>query len=134
MGGVNPGAKAGFFGGAAYGLVMFVFVALSLTVAIPLGELSRLIGSMTGISIPEPALMALVAIGAAVVLVITIVLGILFGLLYNWLCEKVDHEWRAPIALLVGSLLGLLLGLTTNVPLNRAAILAVTIIYPLLNS
>lgn len=129
MGEVNPGVKAGFFGGAIYGFIIFIFVILSLTVIVPLSELSRLISSITGVLISESALIVFITIGAVVILTITIVLGILFGLLYNWICEKVDYEWSVLIALLVGSLFGLFLGLTINLPLSRVTILVFTLIF-----
>lgn len=124
---MSKGAKAGFLAGLIYSVTLSMFTLISLF-TLGLENFIMMLSELTGL--PHGALVGLyylvIFLGPLVVFIYSLVLSVIFGVVYSYIADRTNKEWAPLLALVMGAVEGLTLGLTTNLPLSRTVILGGT--------
>jgi hypothetical protein len=124
---MGKGAKAGFLAGLIYSITLSMFTLLSLF-TLGMESFIALLSELTGL--PRGALVGLyyltLFLGPLVVFIFSLVMSVIFGVIYSYIADRTNKEWTPLLALVIGAVEGLVLGLTINLPISRTVILGGT--------
>ncbi len=123
----NPGAKAGFFAGIVYSLVLTA-ISLFFILQMSFEEFVALISPYASL---QPELMRTIYLivlnlSPIAVFIYALIVSTIFGIIYDWLAKKVGKEWESLLAITIGVIVAVILGLTINLPVSKTIFLVAT--------
>ena len=57
------------------------------------------------------------------VFIYSLIVNTIFGAIYDWLAKRIGEEWRSLLAIMIGVIVAVILGLTINLPVSKTVFL-----------